>query len=147
MSSETASTPPATGGQGIRVLLAKPTHDVHDRGVRLVARRLRDHGFEVIFTNFLLAGEVVATAAEEDVDVIGISVSAGGQIPIFEDLFEGLKQQNMTDVMVIGGGVIPPDDEETLKGMGVKAIFGPGTSAEEARDLILAHAPNWRRDG
>ncbi|MBT6095824.1 MAG: methylmalonyl-CoA mutase [Rhodospirillaceae bacterium] len=137
----------APNGKGIRVLLAKPTHDVHDRGVRLVARRLRDYGFEVIFTNFLLAQEAVATAVEEDVDVIGVSVSAGGQIPIFEDLFAGLKDKNMEDVMVIGGGVIPPDDEVTLKGMGVQAIFGPGTSAEEARDVILQSVDNWRGDG
>ena len=128
-----------TDGQGIRVLLAKPTHDVHDRGVRLVARRLRDHGFDVIFTNFLLAQEVVQTALQEDVHVIGISVSAGGQLPIFEDLFAGLKKENVDDIMIIGGGVIPHDDEEVLKDMGVTAIFGPGTSAEEARDLILAN--------
>ena len=128
-----------TDGQGIRVLLAKPTHDVHDRGVRLVARRLRDHGFDVIFTNFLLAQEVVQTALQEDVHVIGISVSAGGQLPIFEDLFAGLEKENVDDIMIIGGGVIPHDDEDVLKDMGVTAIFGPGTSAEEARDLILAN--------
>ncbi|MDP6830742.1 MAG: cobalamin-dependent protein [Alphaproteobacteria bacterium] len=122
--------------QPIRVLLAKPTHDVHDRGVRLVARRFRDYGFEVVFTNFLLAHEIVDTAIEEDVDVIGVSISAGGQIPIFEDLFAGLKEHDLEDITVIGGGVIPYDDEETLKAMGVKAIFGPGTSAEEARDMI-----------
>lgn len=126
----------ADTGQPIRVLLAKPTHDVHDRGVRLVARRFRDYGFEVVFTNFLLANEIVDTAIEEDVDVIGVSVSAGGHMPIFEDLFAGLKENDLGDITVIGGGVIPYDDEETLKAMGVKAIFGPGTSAEEARDMI-----------
>jgi methylmalonyl-CoA mutase, C-terminal domain len=124
-------------GQPVRVLLAKPTHDVHDRGVRLVARRFRDYGFEVIFTNFLLAPEIIDTAIEEDVDVIGVSVSAGGHMPIFEDLFESLKENGLDDVIVLGGGVIPYDDEETLKEMGVLAVFGPGTSAEEAHEMIL----------
>jgi methylmalonyl-CoA mutase C-terminal domain/subunit len=70
------------------------------------------------------------------VDVIGVSVSAGGHMPIFEDLFEGLRRNDLDDVTVIGGGVIPYEDELALKDMGVKAIFGPGTSAEEARDLL-----------
>jgi methylmalonyl-CoA mutase C-terminal domain/subunit len=126
----------AAGTHPLRVLLAKPTHDVHDRGVRLVARRFRDYGFEVVFCNFLLADEIVDIAIEEDVDVIGVSVSAGGHMPIFEDLFEGLRRNDLDDVTVIGGGVIPYEDELALKDMGVKAIFGPGTSAEEARDLL-----------
>jgi len=132
------NTETANGGPPIRVLLAKPTHDVHDRGVRLVARRFRDYGFEVVFTNFLLAEEIVNTAVQEDVDVIGVSVSAGGHMPIFEDLFQGLAEHGLDDVIVIGGGVIPRDDEKLLGEMGVRAIFGPGTSAEQARDMILA---------
>jgi methylmalonyl-CoA mutase C-terminal domain/subunit len=120
----------------IRVLLAKPTHDCHDRGVRYVARKFRDAGFEVIFTNFLLAGEVIHTALEEDVSVIGISSSSGGHMPVFEDLLAGIREQGLEDVIVLGGGVIPPDDAAQLRQWGVSAIFGPGTTAEDAIALI-----------
>lgn len=123
----------------VRVLLAKPTLDSHDRGVRHVARRFRDAGFEVIFTNFLLPGEVVSTALEEDVSVIGISSSSGGHMPVFEDLIAGLRANGLEDTVILGGGVIPPEDVETLKSWGVKAVFGPGTSAEDAIALIKAH--------
>ncbi len=121
-----------------RVLLAKPTHDCHDRGVRLVAREMREAGFEVIFSNFLLTDEVVSAAVDEDVDVVGISASSGGHLVIFEDLLAGLKQSGLDDVLVIGGGVIPPDDEETILGWGVAAIFGPGTNADQAIEMIRA---------
>lgn len=124
------------GGGRIRVLLAKPTHDCHDRGVRLTARKFRDAGFEVIFFNFLLPGEIVETAVEESVHVVGISASSGGHMPIFEETIAGLKEVGMDDVMLLGGGIIPAKDERTLKEWGVKAIFGPGTTAEEAIDLI-----------
>ncbi len=120
----------------IRVLLAKPTHDCHDRGVRLVARKMREAGFEVIFSNFLLTEEVVNAAVDEDVDVVGISASSGGHMVIFEDLLAGLKKVGLDDALVIGGGVIPPDDEQTILGWGVAAIFGPGTNAEQAIEMI-----------
>lgn len=120
----------------IRVLLAKPTHDCHDRGVRYVARKMRDAGLEVIFTNFLLPEEVVNTAVEEDVNVVGVSSSTGGHLPMFEDLIKGLNEQGLDDVVLIGGGVIPRDDEATLREWGVAAIFGPGTTAEAAIELI-----------
>ncbi len=120
----------------IRVLLAKPTHDCHDRGVRHVARKLRDAGFEVIFANFLLPSEIVSTALEEDVHVVGVSSSSGGHMAVFEDLIAGLKAEGLDDVMLLGGGVIPKDDEATLKGWGVTAIFGPGTTAEDAIAMI-----------
>jgi len=120
----------------VRVLLAKPTHDCHDRGVRLVARKFRDAGFEVIFFNFLLPQEIVNTAVEESVQVIGISASSGGHMPIFEDTIAGLAKEGMDDVMLIGGGIIPPNDARTLKEWGIKAIFGPGTTAEDAITMI-----------
>jgi len=120
----------------IRVLLAKPTHDCHDRGVRLVAKKMREAGFEVVFTNFLLPEEVVRAAVDEDVDVVGISVSSGGHLPIFEDLLAGLEAEGLDDALVIGGGVIPPDDEATLREWGVSAIFGPGTNADQAIVMI-----------
>jgi len=120
----------------VRVLLAKPTHDCHDRGVRYVAKKMRDAGFEVIFTNFLLPSEIVNTAVEEDVQVVGVSSSSGGHLPVFEDLIAGLRENGLDDVVLIGGGVIPREDEETLKASGVAAIFGPGTTAEDAIALI-----------
>jgi len=134
-------------GEAIRVLLAKPTHDCHDRGVRLVARKFRDAGFEVIFSNFLLPSEILNTAVEEDVRVIGVSASAGGHMPIFEDLIAGLKDQGLDDVMLIGGGVIPADDELVLKEWGVQAVFGPGTTAEDAIELIRAQMGNGPAGG
>jgi len=120
----------------IRVLLAKPTHDCHDRGVRLVARKMREAGFEVIFSNFLLPEEVLNAVLDEDVDVVGISASAGGHLAIFEELLAGLKEAGRDDTLVIGGGVIPPDDEATILGWGVSAIFGPGTNAQQAIEMI-----------
>ena len=114
----------------------KPTHDCHDRGVRLVARKMRDAGFEVIFSNFLMPDEIINTAVEEDVDVVGVSVSSGGHMPIFEDLVAGLKRNDMQDMVLIGGGVIPADDVARLSQMGIKAVFGPGASPEEAIEMI-----------
>lgn len=123
-------------GEPIRVLLAKPTHDCHDRGVRLVAKKMRDAGLEVIFINFLLPEEVVQAAVDEDVHVVGISTSAGGHLPIFEDLIAGLAAQGREDAVVIAGGVIPPADATKLEGWGVEAIFGPGTNADQAIEMI-----------
>ena len=120
----------------VRVLLAKPAMDGHDRGIRSVARKFRDAGFEVIFTNFLRASEVVATVLEEDVSAVGVSSSSGGHMPIFEQLIAGLKESGLDDVMVLGGGVIPDEDEKLLKEWGVAAIFGPGATAEDAIALI-----------
>ncbi len=120
----------------IRVLLTKPTHDCHDRGVRHLARRLRDAGFEVIFTNFLLAEEVVNTAVQEDVAVIGVSISSGGHMAVFEDLMEGLRHAQVSDVLVIGGGVIPSVDARELEQWGVRKVFGPGSSAESLMTFI-----------
>ncbi|MCP3989153.1 MAG: methylmalonyl-CoA mutase [Actinomycetia bacterium] len=125
-----------TNTDPIRILLAKPTHDCHDRGVRLVAKKMRQAGFEVIFSNFLLPEEVVNAVLDEDVDVVGISASSGGHLGIFEELLGGLKEAGRTDTLVIGGGVIPPDDEATILGWGVSAIFGPGTNAEQAIEMV-----------
>jgi len=119
-----------------RILLTKPTLDAHDRGVRYLARRFRDAGFEVIFANFLVAAEVVAMAEQEDADVIGISSSCGGHMAVFEELLAGLKMRGMNDTLVIGGGIIPPKDAEALRTMGVHAVFGPGDSAESAIDVV-----------
>lgn len=120
----------------VRVMLAKPTHDCHDRGVRLVARKMRDAGFEVIFCDFLVSSEIITNVIEEDVDVLGISCSAGGHMPIFEDLVAAFKKLELDDLFLIGGGVIPEDDVTELKEMGVRAVFGPGTSPEDAIEMI-----------
>ncbi|MDP6688115.1 MAG: cobalamin-dependent protein [Alphaproteobacteria bacterium] len=120
----------------VRVLLAKPTHDGHDRGVRYIARKFRDAGFEVIFTTFLLADEVAAMAIEEDVNVIGISSSSHGHMAIFEDLFVSLKKHGLEDILVIGGGVISGKDQAILKEWGVARVFGPGSASEESVEFI-----------
>ena len=120
----------------VRVLLAKPTHDGHDRGVRYIARKFRDAGFEVIFTTFLLADEVAAMAIEEDVNVIGISSSSPGHMAVFEDLFASLKKHGLEDILVIGGGVISGKDQAVLKEWGVARVFGPGSSSEDSVEFI-----------
>lgn len=120
----------------IRVLLTKPTHDCHDRGVRHLARRFRDEGFEVVFTNFLLPEEILATAAQEDVDVIGISSSSGGHMAVFEEVMRALPEHRLDDTVVIAGGNIPPADAERLREWGVRGVFGPGSQPDDAVELI-----------
>lgn len=123
----------------IRILLTKPTQDCHDRGVRYLARQFRDAGFEVIFTNFLIAADIVATAVQEDVDAIGVSSSSGGHMPVFEELLAGLRESGADEVLVIGGGIIPPADLPTLREWGVAAVFGPGSSAKAAVEFVRGH--------
>lgn len=122
--------------KAIRVLLTKPTLDCHDRGVRYVARKFRDAGFEVIFSNFLLTSEIIQTAMQEDVHVIGVSTSSGGHMAVFEEIAAAIKDQGLDDVILLGGGVIPEDDQATLAEWGVRAVFGPGTTAADAIALI-----------
>lgn len=134
--------PETSGGEDrpIRVLLTKPTHDCHDRGVRYLARKFRDVGFEVVFTNFLLPSEIVAAAEQEDVDVIGVSSSSGGHMAVFEDLMRELRRDGEEDVLVIGGGNIPPPDVVALRSLGVKAVFGPGSRPDDAVEFVRTHA-------
>jgi len=120
----------------IRVLLARPTQDCHDLGVRYLMRMLRDNGFEVIFTNFLLAEEILSSALQEDFDVIGISSSSGGHMPVFEDLLAGMRKESLDDVLLVGGGTIPQRDIRKLKEWGVAEVFRPGSSAEDLIDFI-----------
>lgn len=119
-----------------RILLTKPTHDCHDRGVRYLAKRFRDEGFEVVFTNFLLPAEIVATAAQEDVEVIGISSSSGGHMAVFEEVMRALPDQGLEDVVVIAGGNIPPADADQLRAWGVREVFGPGSNPDDAIELV-----------
>ena len=120
----------------VRILLTKPTHDCHDRGVRYLAKRFRDESFEVVFTNFLLPAEIVATAVQEDVDVIGISSSSGGHMAVFEEVMRDLEREGLGDVVVIAGGNIPPTDAEQLRAWGVREVFGPGSQPDAAVELI-----------
>ncbi len=115
----------------IRVLIAKPGLDGHDRGAKVVARALRDAGMEVIYTGLRQTPEaIVKSAIQEDVDVIGLSILSGAHLSICKKIFEVMKE-NDCNVPIFVGGIIPLDDAEVLKQMGVKAVFGPGTPLNE----------------
>lgn len=121
----------------IRVLVAKPGLDGHDRGAKVVARALRDAGFEVIYTGLRQTPElIVETALQEDVNVIAVSILSGSHNTIFPKIINLMKQKNMSEVLLIGGGVIPDDDIPGLKEKGVAAIFGPGTPTQVTIDFI-----------
>jgi methylmalonyl-CoA mutase C-terminal domain/subunit len=115
-----------------RILIGKPGLDGHDRGAKYVAQILRDAGFEVIYTGIRRTPEqIVAAAIQEDVDGIGLSLLSGAHNTLFARVLELLREREAADIAVFGGGVIPPDDVEHLMSLGVKAIFTPGTSADE----------------
>jgi methylmalonyl-CoA mutase C-terminal domain/subunit len=121
----------------IRVLLAKPGLDGHDRGAKVVARALRDAGMEVIYTGIRQTPEMIVEAAiQEDVDVIGLSILSGAHLELFPPIIEGLKKKGREDVLVVAGGIIPEDDIRALQQMGVKALFGPGTSTGDIIKFI-----------
>ena len=121
----------------IRVLVAKPGLDGHDRGAKVVARALRDAGMEVIYTGIRQTPEmIVATALQEDVDVVGLSCLSGAHMELFSEVIQGLKEKDMDDVAVVAGGIIPEDDIPALEKMGVKAVFGPGTPTAEIAETI-----------
>ena len=129
-----------TENRKIRVLIAKPGLDGHDRGAKVVARALRDAGFEVIYTGLRQTPEQIAeTALQEDVDVVGLSILSGAHMRLFPEIMQLLKEREMADVLVIAGGIIPEDDFEPLKKLGIKAIFGPGTPTGEIVDFIRKH--------
>jgi len=116
----------------IKVLIAKPGLDGHDRGAKVVARALRDAGMEVIYTGLHQTPEMIADAAlHEDVDFVALSILSGAHMTIFPRVYELLKDRGLNDVILTGGGIIPEDDVEKLIGMGVNKIFGPGTPLEE----------------
>ena len=115
----------------IRVLIAKPGLDGHDRGAKVVARLLRDAGLEVIYTGIRQTPEmIVETALQEDVDVIGLSILSGAHMTLFPKILQLLRDKELSDVPVIGGGIIPDDDIPALKEIGIKAVFGPGTPGQ-----------------
>ena len=124
----------------IRVLVAKPGLDGHDRGAKVIARALRDAGMEVIYTGLRQTVEQIVEAADaEDVDVVALSLLSGAHNTLFPEVVKALEAKGMGDVLVIGGGVIPAADIPGLEKAGVKAIFTPGTPTKEVIDFILAN--------
>jgi methylmalonyl-CoA mutase C-terminal domain/subunit len=127
----------------IRILIAKPGLDGHDRGAKIIARALRDAGMEVIYTGLRQTPQqIVSAAIQEDVDAIGISILSGAHNYIFPEVLKLLKAEAAEDIKVFGGGVIPNEDMEKLKKMGVAALFPPGTSTEEVINFIKDNIKN-----
>ena len=123
--------------KGIKVLIAKPGLDGHDRGAKVVARALRENGMDVVYTGIRQTPEmIVSAAAELDVKVLGLSILSGAHNDLFPKVIEGLEQAGMEEVLIIAGGIIPDSDRETLEDMGVSSIFGPGTSTADIIDFI-----------
>jgi methylmalonyl-CoA mutase C-terminal domain/subunit len=121
----------------IRVLVAKPGLDGHDRGAKVVARALRDSGMEVIYTGLRQTPQMIAEAAlQEDVDVVGLSILSGAHLELFPLVLEELKKRELGDVIVVAGGIIPEADRPALQQTGITAIFGPGTPTQEIVDFI-----------
>jgi methylmalonyl-CoA mutase C-terminal domain/subunit len=131
----------------IRVLVAKPGLDGHDRGAKVIARALRDAGMEVIYTGIRQTPQmVVETALQEDVDVVGLSILSGAHLELFPQIIEGLKELGMNDVVVVAGGTIPDEDREALTAMGVQGIFGPGSTTNQIGEFIREAVEKRRHD-
>jgi methylmalonyl-CoA mutase C-terminal domain/subunit len=121
----------------IRVLIAKPGLDGHDRGAKVVARALRDAGMEVIYAGLRQTPEMIAEAAlQEDVQVVGLSILSGAHLELFPSIMERLKEKGLGEVMVVAGGIIPEEDIPSLEQMGIKGVFGPGAPTHEIADFI-----------
>ncbi|NJE04941.1 cobalamin B12-binding domain-containing protein [Thermococcus sp. M36] len=133
----------------VRVLVAKPGLDGHDRGAKVVARALRDAGFEVIYTGIRQTPEqIVESVIQEDVDVLGISILSGAHMVLIPKILRLLEERGINpneDVLVIAGGIIPPDDAEQLEGMGVARVFGPGSPIGEIISFIDENVPRLRK--
>jgi methylmalonyl-CoA mutase, C-terminal domain len=115
----------------VRILVAKPGLDGHDRGAKVVARALRDAGFEVVYTGLHQTPEMIASAAiQEDVDAVGLSIMSGAHNTLFPAVAEALKAKGASDMIIFGGGIIPQEDVERLKAQGVAGVFTPGTTLE-----------------
>ena len=129
----------------IRILIAKPGLDGHDRGAKVIARALRDAGMEVIYTGLRQTPEMVVEAAlQEDVDAIGLSILSGAHMTLLPRTLELLKEKGLEDILVFGGGIIPDQDVPELKRLGVRGIFGPGTSTDTIVDFIRAEVSGQR---
>lgn len=129
----------------IRVLIAKPGLDGHDRGAKVVARALRDAGMEVIYTGIRQTPEMIAEAAlQEDVDVVGLSILSGAHMDLFPRIVEQLKSKGIDDALLVCGGIIPEEDIATLKQMGFAGVFGPGTSTQDLAVFIREQVATQR---
>ena len=121
----------------LRILVAKPGLDGHDRGAKVVARALADAGHEVVYTGLHQTPEMIASAAvQEDVDAVGLSIMSGAHMTLFPAVMEALRARGAADVLVFGGGIVPDEDIVELKGIGVAAIFKPGASTKEIIDWV-----------
>ena len=126
----------------IRVLIAKPGLDGHDRGAKVIARALRDAGMEVVYTGIRQTPEMIAEAAvQEDVDVVGMSILSGAHLALFPRVLELLQENDMEDVLVVAGGIIPDEDVSRLRDMGIRGVFGPGTPTDVIVDFIRENVP------
>ena len=124
----------------LKVLIAKPGLDGHDRGAKVLARGLRDEGFEVIYTGLRQTPEMIVTAAlQEDVDVVGLSILSGAHMTLIPRVTAGLEAEGLDDVLVTAGGIIPDDDVPALKAAGVAEVFGPGTTIGQVAAFIRTH--------
>jgi len=125
----------------IKVLIAKPGLDGHDRGAKVLARGLRDEGFEVVYTGLRQTPEMVVSAAlQEDVDVVGLSILSGAHMTLLPKITRLMREQGLDDVLVTAGGIIPDDDVPALKEAGVAEVFGPGTTIAEVADYLRSNA-------
>ncbi len=125
----------------IKVLIAKPGLDGHDRGAKVLARGLRDEGFEVVYTGLRQTPEMIASAAlQEDVDVVGLSILSGAHMTLLPRVCRALRDEGLTDVLVTAGGIIPDDDIPALREAGIDRVFGPGTTIGEVADYLRTHA-------
>jgi methylmalonyl-CoA mutase C-terminal domain/subunit len=132
-----------TSRNRIRVLIAKPGLDGHDRGAKVIARALRDAGFEVIYTGLHQTPEMIISAAiQEDVQVVGLSVLSGAHNALVPEVIKGVKDAGLGDILFLVGGIIPEEDFEGLKAAGTHMVFTPGTSLEEIVNYIDKHAPS-----
>ncbi len=130
----------------IRVLVAKPGLDGHDRGAKVIARALRDAGMEVIYTGIRQTPQMIVQAAnQEDVNVLGLSILSGAHLEILPEIMRLLQEQEMDDVLVVLGGIIPEQDRPTLLEMGIAAVFGPGTSTQQIVEFLEQEMRGRRR--
>ena len=121
----------------IRVVIAKPGLDGHDRGAKIIARALRDAGMEVIYTGLHQTPEqIVETAIQEDADAVGVSILSGAHMTLVPRIVDGLRANGAEDVLVVVGGTVPPDDADELKALGVAEVFGPGATTGEIVDFL-----------
>lgn len=126
----------------IRVLVAKPGLDGHDRGAKVLVRAFRDAGFEVIYTGLFQTPEMIANAAlQEDVDVVGLSILSGAHMSLFPAIMNALREAGRDDALVVAGGTIPEEDIPAILALGVAQVFGPGTPLHTATQYIRDHAP------